>query len=629
VCGIVGILNFSSAAPVDREVLFRMTRVLAHRGPDDEGFFFDGPIGLGHRRLSVIDLSCGHQPMVDEERGRAVVFNGEIYNFREIRKRLASHGCRFTSDSDTEVLLQLADASGHAWLSELNGMFAFAVWQKQSRQLLLVRDRLGIKPLYYAIAGGCFLFSSEIKALLLFPGFQKRVNEKAIPEYLAFRSIVGPETLFRDVYEVPAGHFLTMGPGLSQPKVESYWDEFTPAHPGNLSAGELAPSEQFQLLFNDAVRYRLISDVPVGTYNSGGVDSTLVTSAVREQATGELHTFSVGFEEESYDESRYAQTVADMLGTKHHVVTLNGSEYADTLEETIWHNDQPLNHPHTVQLLKLSRVAKEYVTVVLTGEGADELFAGYPRYQIPLLVERLSSLPTILHRGCYHLFETLRIRRLVKLFEISSSLSKSIIEGSRFCPSQDLTIADVGDYVSANRQKVYELTQSHDLSLLEKILYFDRRTYLPSLLHRLDRATMASGVEARVPFLDYRLVHWSTGIPQRWKIGAGFENKVLLKALAAGRFDRRMVYRSKAGFGVPIASWFRDTKGLGRYLDLITEHSCSARLYLSPQGIQKLVREHLTSSADHSDILWGLVNMELWMRRFIDSDPYPNFMGHT
>ncbi|MEZ5543296.1 MAG: asparagine synthase (glutamine-hydrolyzing) [Pseudomonadota bacterium] len=615
-CGIAGMLSLDGARPADSEMLARMVDYIAHRGPDDKGVYIQGPVGLGHRRLSILDIEGGHQPWLDQGRGRALVYNGEVYNYRELRSKLQSRGMSFRSNCDTEVLLQMAEPGEDDWLNSLNGMFAFALWDERLQELYLARDRLGIKPLYYTLHDGRFYFASEIKVLLAV-GLPRLVNEKAVPEFLAFRTVSGSETIVRGIWALPPGHVLRIRPGDAAPRIDKFWDDV--ANDGSAWADKtLNYEEQFHQLIESAIRYRLIADVPVGTYNSGGVDSSLITAKVRQQMDGELHTFSVGFMEDEHDESQYAQVVADRLGTHHHTLVMSGREYADALEETVWYCDQPINHAHTVQLLQLSRLAKQYVTVVLTGEGADELFAGYPRYQIPMLAARLAVLPGPLHSGLGRLLELLHMRRLVKLFEVSSDLDRSILEGARFCSLSELSSAGITDFIPEARRELYRVTRSKGLSRLEQVLSFDRGTYLPALLDRLDRTTMASGVEARVPFLDYRLVEWSMRIPEAFKMKIGRDNKILVKKLAARIFPREMIYRRKVGFGVPVGKWFRDKDGLGRYLDLVTDDTFAARNYCDASRVRKLVERHRNGVSDHSDVLWGLVSLELWQRTFID-----------
>ncbi|MHB8078498.1 MAG: asparagine synthase (glutamine-hydrolyzing) [Candidatus Krumholzibacteriia bacterium] len=621
-CGIAGALNLDGAPFADAELLARMTRALAHRGPDDEGMHRQGPVGLGQRRLSILDLSpAGHQPMLTADGGRALVYNGEIYNYRDIRADLAARGRTFHSNCDTEVLLDLIDLHGLDWLHRLNGMFAFGLWDQASRTLMLGRDRLGIKPLYWCVADGQFLFASELKSLLQHPAARREVREEALAEYFAFRCVAGAETLLRGIRALPPGHVLTVSPERPEPQIVRFWEDGVPADGGQWVDRRLPLAEQLRTLLEDAVRHRLISDVPVGTYNSGGVDSTLVTAAVRRQATGALHTFSVGFAEAPFDESRYAQIVADRIGIEHHVIRMDEYQYADLLAETVWYCEEPLNHAHTVPLLELSRLAKKYVTVVLTGEGADELFGGYPRYQIPLLARRLEFLPRLLTQGGYQVCRAAGARRLAKLLELCDDPQRALVENARFAPWETLARIGASDWDRRGREAALAEITARGLGPLETVLAFDRATYLPALLHRLDRTTMASGVEARVPFLDFRLLEWSKTLPAGRKLALGRENKVLLKAMAARDFPRDMIYRRKMGFDVPISDWLRNRKGLGRYFDVLTDDTFRHRGFLDAVEVGRLVDEHLARTADHAELLWPLLNLELWRRRFVDAPP--------
>jgi asparagine synthase (glutamine-hydrolysing) len=623
-CGIAGVLNLDGAPFGDSALLARMTRCLEHRGPDDEGLHCMGPVGLGLRRLAVLDLSpAGHQPMLSTGGGRVITYNGEIYNYRELRPELEARGHVFRSQSDTEVLLELADTRDFGWLHRLNGMFAFGLWEEASRTLLLGRDRLGIKPLYWCIAGRQLLFASEVKALLLHPGVAREVREEAVAEFLAFRTVTGAETLLRGIHRLPPGHVLTVSPERPTPRIVRYWVDGPPADGLRWVDRTLPPEKQLSALLDDAVRYRLISDVPVGTYNSGGVDSTLVTAAVRRHTTGELHTFSVGFEDAAFDESRYARLVAQRIGTEHHALRIDQTRYAEALPEAIWFNEEPLSQAHTIPLLELSRLAKQFVTVVLTGEGADELFGGYPRYQIPLLARRLSLLPRALTRAGWRVFRRTGARRLAKLFEICDDPTRALIEAARFTGWDDVAAAGVGDWDDRARRAIHAEIHGRGMGPLDTVLAYDRATYLPTLLHRLDRTTMASGVEARVPFLDYRLLEWSKTLPAARRVLRGRQNKVILKELAARRFPRGMIYRRKMGFDVPVAAWLRDRRGLGRYLDLLTDDTFRGRGLSDAVGVGRLVDEHLRREADHADVLWALINLELWRRRFVDAAPCP------
>jgi asparagine synthase (glutamine-hydrolysing) len=621
-CGIVGVLNLDGAPFREEGLLLKMTRCMAHRGPDDEGWWCQGPVGLGQRRLSILDLSAaGHQPMLSTGGGRAIVYNGEVYNYRELRAELETRGCGFRSSCDTEVLLHLADTGDFAWLHKLNGMFAFGLWEDADRVLLLGRDRLGIKPLYWCKAGEQFLFASELKALLAHPGVSREVREEVLAEYLAFRTLSGTETLLRGIHIVPPGHILRISPESPEPRVIRFWQDGPPADGLRWVDREAPLEQQLTALLDDAVRYRLISDVPVGTYNSGGVDSSLVTAAARRQTTGVLHTFSVGFEAGPFDESGYARIVAERIGTEHHSFRITEMQYAEGLPAAVWYNEEPLSQAHSVPLLELSRLAKQFVTVVLTGEGADELFGGYPRYQIPLLARHLSILPRVLTQAGWHVFRALGVRRAAKLFEICDDPDRAVIENARFAGWDEIRRAGLGDWDDGGRRRLLAEVSRRGLGRLDTILAYDRATYLPTLLHRLDRTTMASGVEARVPFLDFRLLEWSKTLPPGRRVGSGRQNKAILKEIAARQFPREMIYRRKMGFDVPVAAWLRNRKGLGRYLDLITDDTFRSRGLFNPSGVGRLVDEHLRREADHSGVLWALVNLELWRRQFVDALP--------
>src|SRR2546429_4141036 len=415
-CGIAGILNRDLQKPIDREILEKMTDMMAFRGPDGRGLFIDGNIGLGHRRLSIIDLATGQQPMTDSGNAKVISYNGEIYNFRSLRDSvLTNRGVKTRTSSDTEVLLHLSDLDNLKWLETLNGMFAFAIWEEKTKKLLLARDRLGIKPLYYLDLGASLIFASEIKPLLAFPGVQRNINESKITEYLAFRSIAGEETFFKGIKQVPPGHVMILEPDAYRPRIVRFWREGIDSGASAFANPNKAPEEQFMDIFSDAVRSRLISDVPVGTFNSGGVDSSLVTAVARSFKTDELHTFSVGFEDSTYDESKYAAIVSNRYGTNHHALVINQDDYSKELYKTIWHLEEPINHPHTVQLLLLSRHARKFVTVVLTGEGADEVFGGYPRYQAVKASEFLKLAPAFASKGLASVLGHIGGRRVAKL----------------------------------------------------------------------------------------------------------------------------------------------------------------------------------------------------------------------
>ena len=617
-CGIAGILR-TDAQPVDRwGVLAEMSEAISHRGPDDHGFFVSGPVGLAHRRLSIIDLVGGRQPMIDAEQGRALVYNGELYNFQELRAPLEAAGRRFATKSDTEVLLRLSNAQRFEWLAKLNGIFAFALWDEPSRRLILARDRLGIKPLYYTRVGNELLFASEIKSLLCHPGVARTINTDRIAEFLAFRTLAGVETLFEGIVQVPPGHALVVSQPDLATEIVPYW--LPPGTTGAIAPQTVTSIDEIEATIREAVGRQLISDVPVGTYLSGGVDSSLVTTFVQSYRSGEaLHTFSVGFEEEGYDESAYAKRVATQLGATHHAVLITEQEYVQQLEETVRQLDEPLNHAHTVQLQLLSRHAKQFVTVVLTGEGADELFGGYPRLHIPLIGQRLKGMPRAAMSALAGVSRLLGLRRVVKLLEASADEHSAVIESARFVPRSEFDRLCAGHRDFPYRRQVYDDVMRGALGTVDRVLEFDRRTYLPALLMRLDKTSMSAAVECRVPFLDNEVIDLSMRVPPELKI-RGRENKIALKRIAARLLPADLVYRRKAGFGTPLETWFRNPRGLGQYLELLLDRQARIRQYADPAIVARLVDEH-RRGADRSEAIWSLLALELWARTVVDNAP--------
>ena len=622
-CGFAGILRRHERIPPDWNVLASMSEAIAHRGPDGHGYFLSGAIGLAHRRLSIIDIVGGQQPMIDTIKGHVLVYNGELYNFLALREELAKKGVHWVTRSDTEVLLRVACTRSFDWVSPLNGMFAFALWSASTRELVLGRDRLGIKPLFYASTRDEFVFASEIKSLLRHTEVARNVNADRIPEYLAFRSLAGSETMFTGIYQVPAGHVMVVSQDDLSTRLVKFWPVdalHEPVQTTERSVEEVR--EQVSLTLKDSVRRQLISDVPVGTFLSGGVDSSLTTSFAKGFHSGELHTFSVGFREVEHDESQFAQQVATNLGTTHHALIVSEGDYLAQLEDTVRQLDEPLNHAHTVQLQLLSRYAKSFVTVVLTGEGADELFGGYPRLQIPLLAQRLKWLPSVLSTGLREAATLTGLRRVAKLLEASSSFRNAVIHGARFVPLDDVAALGLGDRYS-KREAVFDSITSDVTPSLDSILAFDQQTYLPSLLARLDKASMAAGVECRVPFLDNEVIDLSLQVPARLKMLAGRENKIILKKLAETMLPKELVYRRKVGFGTPLQKWFRNPAGLGAYLDSLTDASSRIRQYVDGRGLRQLIDEHRSGRRDHAEALWGLLSLELWHRAVVEAAPPP------
>ncbi len=618
-CGITGIFSLDAESPINKALLGDMTAILDHRGPDASSTAIIGPVGFGHTRLKVIDLIGGQQPVVDQETGKALIFNGEIYNFRSLQP------AGFQSNSDTETLFKIMQFEADDWINRLNGMFAFAAWNNATQELLLVRDRVGIKPLYYTMAGNQFIFGSEIKSLLIHPETRRSVNMSAVPEYLGFRSVPDPTTLFDNIYSLLPGHSLRISLADPTPRIQCWWDGgMNPDAEDRLDL-QGTPAEKLEAALGQSIDYRLITDVPVGTYNSGGVDSSLITALVRKRKLDDLHTFSVGFDDDRYDESQYADIVAEKFNTTHHKLLISSEDYSGLLPEAVWYHDTPLTHAHTPQLLALSRLAKEYVTVVLTGEGADETWAGYPRYQIPLLAKRLSWMPDSFRSSLLRGGKLLQMRRIVKLFESTASFDNALIQSNRFAAEQELINLGIPANPDEYRRDLRETILGLGLSDLESVLAFDRRTHMMPLLQRLDRTTMASGVEARVPFLDHRVIEWGMTQPAELKLQLGRKNKILLKKMAEKYFPKDMIYRRKMGFDVPLKDWFRQTGPMRDYLDLITDETFYSREYVDRQGAIKLVDEHLAEKSDNSEAIWGLLNLEIWTRMFVSGElPTPD-----
>jgi asparagine synthase (glutamine-hydrolysing) len=573
-----------------------------------------GPVGLGHTRLKVIDLKGGQQPRVDHEAGKALVFNGEIYNYRQLQS------AGFQSRSDTETLFHLLRFDTNDWIHDLHGMFAFAGWDNSSQELLLVRDRVGIKPLYYTFAGGQFLFASEIKSLLLNPLVKRAINSAAVPEYLCYRSIPEPETIFAGIFALQPGHCLRISTTKPEPTISQWWSGGYDDYAAGLLELAGTPEEQFEAALGQAIDYRLISDVPVGTFNSGGIDSSLITALVSTRKSGDLHTFSVGFNNSDYDETPYANIVADKFKTSHHRLVLDRDEYSNLLADTVWFNDTPVTQPHTPLLLAISRLAKEFVTVVLTGEGADETWAGYPRFQIPLLANYLNWLSDPVKQVMLAGSRGLKLRRISKLLDSATSFADAVVQANRFVDRDTMLSLDLPANPDSYRRRVRDNVLGLNLTPLETLLAYDRQVYMVPLLHRLDRTSMATGLEARVPFLDHRLISWGMRLPPELKMKLGRDNKVLLKRVAKKYFPREMIYRRKKGFDVPLKEWFREPGRLRDQLDLILSRAFLERGFVDRAGVRKLVNQHLTGSHDRSEILWSLLNFELWTQMFITGD---------
>lgn len=608
-CGIAGVYRADPDRPVSEEILAGMRVALEHRGPDDRGVFLDGPVGLCHTRLAILDLSArAHQPMLSADGRYALSYNGEVYNFRELRRELESAGCTFRSSSDTEVVLQMLAREGESGICRLEGMFAFAFYDREQRSLLLVRDRLGIKPLFWVRSEDGVFFASEPKALP--QGCRRRSPDAArIAEYLAFRHLAERESLQPDVETLLPGHLLRVR-GREVSSHRWWWPRASAQGDPNATADVLRRS----------VERQLVSDVPVGVFLSGGVDSALVTAAAAD-AHQAIDTFTVGFEEQGWDESDRARLVSDACGTKQRVVRLGPDNYAADLAKAIWHLDSPLNHAHSVHLLELSRVARQQVTVVLTGEGGDELFAGYPRYRLFLASRLLQGAPGTLLRSLARLVRHGRPRLARLLSAASSDDAYAAALNPAFVPLDDAAkLAGLWDPEDAlqPRRRLAEEAIREGGGPTDALLALERQTYLVSLLQRMDRMSMAAGLECRVPFLDEGVFAFATSLSTADRLRLS-DSKIPLRRAAERRFGSSYAHAPKFGFGVPLDAWFRGDGPVAQALSrVLEERRTRERGWVDVDLGRAYLSEHRSGRRDRTEALWGLLNLELWARVCLD-----------
>jgi asparagine synthase (glutamine-hydrolysing) len=588
-----------------------MRDALRHRGPDDQGIVLEGPCGLCHTRLSIIDLSArGHQPMASPSGRYWLTYNGEVYNYRELRAELRAAGRHFVSDTDSEVILHLMEWAGPAALERLEGMFAFALYDRERRELLLMRDRVGIKPLFWTTWPEGFAFASEPKAL---PPIAQRVAPpvERLAEYMAFRHWADVESPLPGVHTLPPGHRLvTDGRRIAS---ERWWRPTSPTQ---------ARADATAEILSAAVRRQLVSDVPIGIFLSGGVDSALVAAAARE-AVPNLETFTVGFHETGWDETARARVVSDLLGTEAHELRLDADEYALGLGRVVWHLDAPINHAHSVHLLALSHFARKRITVALTGEGSDELFAGYPRYRLFLMARWLRALPSApLRRSALELRQ--RSPRWARLLDAASADAPTAgVLNAAFVPIDEaarLVGLDDAERALAPRRAVFEDARRRGLDDVASLLELERQTYLVSLLQRMDRMSMAAGLECRVPLLDERVIEHATSLLPGDLVDL-FNTKKPIRRAAIRRFGHHYANAPKSGFGVPLGSWFRGGGRLSKLLvRFLEEPRTRARGWFDVELARRRLAEHRVGNRDHTDVLWGLLNLELWARVCLDGD---------
>jgi len=626
-CGIVGIVKFDSRETPEETRLKRMRDVLRHRGPDGEGLWLEGPVGLGHRRLSIVDVAGGHQPMANEDGRVWITYNGEIYNHAALRTGLEAKGHRYQTRSDTETILHLYEEEGDACVERLQGMFAFALWDRKRERLLLARDRLGIKPLYYALSDGELLFASEIKAILAVMAGRPALNPSAIPEFLATRFLAGDETFFQGIRKLPPGHVFTWSRAAG-PRRHRYW--CLPTEIDESSAGLAERAADLRDRLEATVRSHLMSDVPLGLFLSGGLDSTGLAALMGPMVNDHIRTFAVGFDDPASNELPFARMAARAVGAQHHEVVLSADEFFRALPRLIWHEDEPIAFPSSIALNAVSQLARSHVKVVLTGEGADELFLGYNWYRLTAWNEALgrhywawtpaavrkrirrvvSSSPRALRRYLGRSFLALDPGVRAVYYEnfavFPASWRRALVVDRRLLEATDPYREQMRYFADAPG------------STLDRMSHADLQTYLVELLMKQDQMSMAASVESRVPFLDHRLVEHVVRMPVEFKV-RGITTKAVLREALRDRIPRESLRRRKLGFPVPLGRWARE-----RYAPLIRRTICGpralARGMFEPRALERLVAEHESGIANHTDRLWLLMNLEMWHRIFIDGE---------
>lgn len=627
-CGIAGLMYWDAARPVSGELLLRMTERITHRGPDGSGHYLSDGVGLGHRRLSIIDLATGDQPLGNEDGSIQVVFNGEIYNFRDVRRELEAHGHQFRTRSDTEIIVHGFEEWGEDCVTRFRGMFAFAVWDNRRRRLLLARDRLGVKPLYYALLPDGVVFGSEIKSLLEVPAVPREWDPEALDTYLTVGYIPAPRTIYRAVRKLDAAHTLTVEAGRAS--LRPYWDlHFTGT--GD-PAGERAYLDGLDALLDESVKLRLISDVPLGAFLSGGIDSSAVVSTMVRTSETPVLTVSVGFDAAGYDELDHACAVAAFLGceSKTEVVT---PHVEDLLTRIAWHFDEPFADSSAVPTYYVSRAAREHVTVALSGDGGDELWAGYARHRVDGAERRARGLLGPLARPAGELAHILPLSmkgaRSLRHLRHEPANAYALKHAYDYfgdalrhrCYAADYRAAVRGADPYATFRSLYARCESPDA--LDRALYVDIKTYLvEDILTKVDRMSMAVSLEAREPLLDHKLLEYVATIPSSLKLRDG-TSKYLLRQLLRDRLPPSIVNRQKHGFTVPIARWLTGPlRTIGH--DLLFDGRLARRGIFNEPVLRQVWNEHRSGRRDHQHRIWAVMMLELWFREFIDGAASPS-----
>jgi asparagine synthase (glutamine-hydrolysing) len=629
-CGIAGF--FSADRVVNRDLVRSMTDRIAHRGPNDSGIYCDDFVALGFRRLSIIDVAHGHQPMPNEDGRLQIVYNGEIFNHADLRPALEAAGHFYRTHCDTETIVHAFEQYGEDCVTRFRGMFAFAIWDKQARTLFCARDRLGIKPFYYWTDGVTFVFGSEIKALLVHPFVRAQFDDNGLAEYLAFGYLSGEQTMFRGIRKLMPGHTMKVELSPSRQLAVSqkqYWDVPAPAAPDPARDDQSWITECRQRV-EETVRMRLMSDVPLGMFLSGGIDSSTIGALMKRMVSGQkIKTFSVGYREAEYSELGFARELAAQIDTDHHEVTVGMEEFFNKLPLLIWHEDEPVVWPSSVSLYFVSQLAAQEVTVVLTGEGADELFAGYGRYQYYAMNERYaglygkvpeflrnrirsliagsSLLPADLRRKAQHTFVG---RELV--FE---SLFLDNFYSAFSADDQQGLIKHASSARNAYAAYLGYRDKRSTADPLTRLLYADQKTYLVELLMKQDQMSMACSIESRVPFLDHPLVEFAAQVPAHLKIRDG-KGKYILRKAVEDLLPPATLARKKMGFPTPLKNWLLDPRAHPLYAKLLEPHGFLSS-YLDMSRVKTLIEQHRSHQIDATDRIWRLLNLQYWGEIFL------------
>ncbi|HEY3618354.1 MAG TPA: asparagine synthase (glutamine-hydrolyzing) [Candidatus Sulfotelmatobacter sp.] len=623
-CGIAGIVSTAAGQRMESATIHRMCQAILHRGPDEEGIFVKDGIGLGMRRLSIIDLAGGQQPVFNEDRTAWIVFNGEIYNFGELREDLLKRGHRFSTHSDTETIVHLYEEMGPDCVNKLRGMFAFALYDERRQKLLMARDRLGKKPLHYALQGQRLLFGSEIKAILAVAPELASVNQEALLQYMYFGYVPDPLTAFTTIQKLPPGHLLEFENGKI--KVRQYWD--LPQYSTHPPRSEEECLQEMEHRLAEAVRIRLISEVPLGALLSGGTDSSTIVALMARASSTPVKTFAIGFRDQEFDEAPYARMVAEKFGTDHHELIVEPDVFG-TVETLTSSLEEPFGDSSMLPTYYVSQMARKHVTVALSGDGGDEIFAGYDRYAIQLRRQVFECIPSGARR-----FYRERIYPLLpadmygkKLsYHVSLPWRERYVDAMALVPAFERDIPLLSDEFRGVRREsgdpedvMYRyFEQAPTKDPVSQMLYVDTKTYLVGdILAKVDRMSMATSLEVRVPILDHEFVEWATGLPLDWKIRGGKQKYILRKLAERVGVPRDVLYRPKQGFALPLVHWLKyELKEL--ILSVLLDPRTLQRGYFEARGVRQILDEHFRGRRSHSGQIWRLLMFELWHRNYLE-----------